>query len=227
MAKAKGQSRRKTVDEIIAEESPPPLPPAPPPAPTSAPTMIQPQGQRPICISFSSPVNNQTTSAFMAMLAKAVNDGHDDLHLLLSSPGGGVADGITAYNFMRALPIKITTYNIGTVDSIGNVIFQGGRHRVANPTSRFMFHGVGFDVQQARFELKQLRERTQNIQNDQSMINEILVRHTNLSTEDVEKLFLEAAFINSRDAKERGLVDEVIDINLPPGMPILQLVFQR
>lgn len=58
------------------------------------------------------------------------------------------------------------------------------------------------------------------------MINDILVRHTNLSAEEVEKLFLEAAFIRSLDAKDRGIVDEVIDIHLPPGMPIIQLVFQ-
>jgi ATP-dependent protease ClpP protease subunit len=111
--------------------------------------------------------------------------------------------------------------------SIGNVIFQGGKHRVANPTSRFMFHGVGFDIQQARFELKELRERSQGIENDQAMIADILVRHTKLSTEDIEKLFLEAAFIRSIDAKDRGIVDEVTDVHLPPGIPIIQLVFQR
>lgn len=99
----------------------------------------------------------------MAALAKAANDGHDELHVLLSSPGGRVADGIAVYNFMRALAVRIVTYNIATVDSIGNVIFQGGTHRVASPTSRFMFHGVGFKLPQARFELKQLRERTQKI----------------------------------------------------------------
>jgi ATP-dependent Clp protease protease subunit len=172
-------------------------------------------------------VNNQTASVFMAALAKAANDGHDELHVLLSSPGGRVADGIAVYNFMRALAVRIVTYNIATVDSIGNVIFQGGTHRVASPTSRFMFHGVGFKLPQARFEMKQLRERTQKIQNDQSMINEILVRHTNLSAEEVEKLFLEAAFIRSLDAKDRGIVDEVIDIHLPPGIPVIQLVLQR
>jgi ATP-dependent Clp protease protease subunit len=216
--------KTETLEELLID-----IPTAPPPAPAPAPApkaAITLRGQRPICIGFSSPVNNQTASAFMATLAKAVNDGFDDLHILLSSPGGGVADGIATYNFMRALPVPVTTYNIGTVDSIGNVIFQGGTRRVANPTSRFMFHGVGFDIQQARFELKQLRERSQGIENDQAMIADIMVRHTKLSTDDIEKLFLEAAFIRSIDAKDRGIVDEVVDIHLPPGIPVLQLVFQ-
>lgn len=192
-----------------------------------SPKPIKLNGQKPVCISFMSPVMNQTASAFMAALANVVNEGHDDVHVFLSTPGGSVADGIAVYNFMMALPVHISTYNLGTVDSIGNVVFQGGRYRVAAPTSRFMFHGVGFDIQQARFELKELRERSQNIENDQSMIADILVRHTNLGSEDVERLFLEAAFISSMDAKDRGIVNEVADVSLPPGIPILQLVFQR
>jgi len=185
------------------------------------------KGQRPLGISFCSPISNQTASALMAALAKAANEGHDDLHVLLSTPGGSVADGIASYNFMRALPVPITTYNIGTGDSIGNVVFQGGTYRVASTTSRFMFHGIGFDAQQGRLELKRLREKTQNIENDQAMIADILVRHTRLSTSDIERLFLEAAFMKSIDARERGIVDAVIDVELPPKMPIVQLVFPR
>jgi ATP-dependent Clp protease protease subunit len=189
--------------------------------------VMQTHGAKPCCISFTSPVDNVSAGAFMGAVAQCLNQGHDDIHLMLSSPGGGVADGIAIYNFLRSLPVHVTTYNMGTVDSIGNVLFQGGRYRVACPTSRFMFHGVGIDIQNARFELKQLRERSQAIENDQSMIADILVRHTRLSAEDVERLFLEAAFLRSIDAMERGIVDEVADVNLPPGIPVLQLVFQR
>jgi ATP-dependent Clp protease protease subunit len=184
------------------------------------------RGSKPICISFTNPVNSLTASVLMQAAGNAVNQGHDDIHLFLSTPGGGVADGIALYNFLTALPVTISTYNIGTVDSIGNVVFQSGTHRVASPTSRFMFHGVGFDIHQARFELKELRERSQGIENDQSMIADILVRHTKLGAEDVNALFLEAAFVRSIDAKERGIVDEVGDVRLPYGIPVVQLVFQ-
>lgn len=188
---------------------------------------MQTRGKKPVCISFTSPLDNVTASALMGAIAQSLNNGHDDLHLMLSTPGGSVADGIAVYNFLRALPVHVTSYNIGTVDSIGNVIFQGARHRVAFPTSRFMFHGVGFEVQKAQFALKDVRERVSSIENDQGMIADILVRHTQLSAADVEALFLDAAFIRSLDAKERGIVDEVADVHLPKGMPVLQLVFQR
>lgn len=184
-------------------------------------------GENPVCVSFTSPVDYTTAPALTAALADCVNRGHDEIHLFMSTPGGSVSDGIAIYNFICALPIAVHTYNIGTCDSIGNVVFAAGKTRTAFPASRFMFHGVGFDVQMARFELKDLNERSAGIHNDQSMIGDILVKHTNLTTEDVQGLFLEAAFLRAMEAKERGIVDEVREVCIPKGMPILQLVFQR
>ena len=64
------------------------------------------------------------------------------------------------------------------------------------------------------------------MRSDQDLISEIIVRHTGLSTEDVDDLFLEMAFMNAEEALKRGVTDEVRDINLPSGMPIMQLIFQ-
>ena len=89
-----------------------------------------------------------------------------------------------------------------------------------------MFHGVGFDISNARFELKELNERLQNLQNDQALISEIMVRHTSLGMEDTEALFLEMAFLQADEALERGIADEVRDVHLPHGLPIMQLMFQ-
>lgn len=184
------------------------------------------RGNNPAVVSFTSPVNNMTSAALISTVFDMVRQGHDDIHIFLSSPGGSVSDGITIYNTLSALDVPISTYNTGTVDSIANVLFQMGTRRIAFPTSRFMFHGVGFDIQAARFELKDLRERMGGIENDQGMIGDILVRHTNLSSEDVATLFLEAAFVGSMDAKDRGIVDEIGYVSLPNGIPIAQLVFQ-
>jgi len=89
-----------------------------------------------------------------------------------------------------------------------------------------MFHGVGFDVHKARMELKQLKEQTISIENDQSLIAGIMERHTSLSREDIDDLFLKMAYMSAQDAIERGIADEIRDIRLPPGLPIQQLVFQ-
>jgi len=167
-----------------------------------------------------------TTSALGGVLADVANKNHDEIHMLLSTPGGTVQDGIAIYNFIRALPVPLITYNIGQVNSIGNVVYQAGQRRIASKTSSFMFHGVGFDIKNARMELKQLRERMQSITNDQNLITDIMVRHTNLSAQNVNALFLEMENIRANEALERGITDEVTDIRLLKQMPILSLVFQ-
>ena len=184
-------------------------------------------GKKPICINFGSSVSPVTNSALSGVLADVVRKDHDEIHLFLSTPGGTVQDGIAIYNFIRALPVPLITYNIGQVNSIGNVIYQAGQKRVASKTSSFMFHGVGFDIENTRMELKELRERTQSIENDQALITDIMARHTPLSPEDVNALFLQMEFFGANEAFKRGITDEVTDIRLPKGMPILSLVFQR
>jgi ATP-dependent protease ClpP protease subunit len=71
----------------------------------------------------------------MATVAQQVAQGFDELHLMLSTLGGQVAQGISIYNMLKALPIRVITYNVGTVNSIGNVIFLAGSPRYAARTS--------------------------------------------------------------------------------------------
>lgn len=187
---------------------------------------IQINGEKPCCISFNSQINSETSSALMAVMSNAVNEGHDEIHFMLNTPGGTVADGIATYNFIRSLPAQVIAYNMGTVDSIGNVLYQVGEKRICAKASSFMFHGVGFDVNNTRFELKQLNEKVQNIKNDQDKISKIMVKHTRLNMRDVNDLFLEMAFLKADEAVDRGIADEVRDIHLPSGLPIIHLVFQ-
>ena len=184
-------------------------------------------GKKPCCLSFTAEINQQTTEALMGAMG-TVSQEHDEILLMFSTPGGSVSSGIAVYNMIRALPVPVTTYNIGNVDSIGNVIYQAGSKRWCAETSRFMFHGVSVDIREgSRLELKQLKELIGGIENDQKRISEIMASHTSLSEESLERLFLEMSFLGSRDAKDKGVTDEVGDINLPRGLPIAQLVFQR
>ena len=76
--------------------------------------LIELQGQRPIVISFNAAVNPQTAPALMGVAANASNQGHDEIHLMLSTPGGSVADGIAVYNSLRAMAPRIVTYDAGS-----------------------------------------------------------------------------------------------------------------
>lgn len=181
-----------------------------------------------VYIAFSAEIVPQTTESLIAAFSNLVNQGVREITLLLSTPGGSVMCGMNLYNFLRGLPIRLTTHNVGNVDSIGNAIFLAGETRLACPHSTFMFHGVGFDAPQGvRFEEKLLRERLDAILSDQKRIGSILEERTQLSPEQISALFLEAQTKDATFAVGCGIINEIRDVQIPEGCPVVSLVFQR
>ncbi|WP_263378877.1 ATP-dependent Clp protease proteolytic subunit [Granulicella paludicola] len=182
----------------------------------------------PAYVSFSAEVVPQTIEVLLGAVANLVNQGHTEIHLLLSSPGGSVMHGITAYNFLRALPIKLVTHNIGNVDSIGTVLYLAGEERYASPHTTFMLHGVAMTAQAATsFFERNLAEKLASVQADQARIKGIYTERSNITEAEAEGYFLGEITLNSADALQRGLVHEVRQLSIPAGSPVLQLVFNR
>jgi len=179
-------------------------------------------------VSFSAEINPNTTESLIAAMATLCNQGATEINLLLSTPGGSVMHGFTIYNTLRGLPVKLITHNVGNVDSIGNVIFLAGAERYACPNSTFMFHGVGFDLNgQFRLEDKFLRERLDSIAADHKRIGDIIGKHSTLETGDVVQLFTEARTKDAAWALSVGIIDAVREAQIPKGVPIHSLVFNR
>ena len=192
--------------------------------------MTQGQAQPPsaVYVSFSAEIIPHTCEALIAALANCASQGVSEVHLLISTPGGHVMNGMNLYNMLRAMPFRLVTHNVGNVDSIGNAIFLAGEHRVASPHSTFMFHGVGFDAPQGtRLEEKVLRERLDSLLADQKRIAAIMDERTSLDMEQIEPLFLGAQTKDAAFAASTGIVHEVRDVDIPQGAPIMALVFQR
>jgi ATP-dependent Clp protease, protease subunit len=181
-----------------------------------------------VYVSFSAEINASTTESLIATMSKCANEGANAVALLLSTPGGSVMNGMNLYNILRAMPFHLITHNVGNVDSIGNTIFLAGDTRYACPHSTFMFHGVGFDVTSAtRFEEKLLRERLGGILADQKRMGSIIEERSKLTAEDIEALFGEAQTKDATYAIGTGIVHEIRDVQIPPGTPVVSLVFQR
>jgi len=143
-------------------------------------------------VSFSAEINPTTTDSLIGLLARLANDGFNDVHLLISTAGGSVMHGVNLYNVLRALPIRLTTHNVGNVDSIGNAIFLAGQERYACPHSTFSFHGIGLDIaQRCRLEEAKIREHLNSILSEQRRIGAIIRERTQLSEQQVRKLFRE------------------------------------
>ncbi len=160
----------------------------------------------------------------MSFLSDQINKGQKEFYFLISSVGGSVKDGIDLYNFIRALPAKIIMHNIGVIDSIANVIFLASNERYCNPNSSFLFHGVGFDINQPqRFEEKDLREKLIMIERDQKSIADIIAERTKLDEKEIIEMFFRAKTKSSNEAKEAGLIQEIKMANIPEGSQIISL----
>jgi ATP-dependent protease ClpP protease subunit len=181
-----------------------------------------------VYISFSAEINPNTTESLLAAFMGQINQGYRSFYLMLSSPGGMVMNGLNVYNVLRGLPINLTTHNVGNVDSIGNAVFLAGGTRVASPHSTFMFHGVSFNALQGQnFDERGVRERLVSILSDQRRIGSIVQERTTLPIRRIRAMFREARTIDAAAAVGAGIVHEVRDVQIPPGAPVYQLVFQR
>lgn len=180
-----------------------------------------------VYISFSAEINVKTTESLIATLANCANQGIREVYLMMSTEGGNVMNGINLYNVMRAMPFRLITHNVGNVDSIGNAVFLAGEHRIACPHSTFMFHGVGFQIQNIRLEEKNARECLTAIVADHARIGSIIRERTHLQDDAIEPLFREAQTKDATFALNGGIVHEIRDVEIPPGSSVVTLSFQR
>jgi ATP-dependent Clp protease protease subunit len=182
-----------------------------------------------VYVSFSAEINANTTESLLATMANLANQGAEEVRLLLSTPGGSVMHGMNLYNVLRAMPFKLVTHNVGNVDSIGSAIFLAGEERYACPHSTFMFHGVTVGVESAvaRLGEKNLGESLASVQADQKRIGAIIEERTHLDAAQIEPLFLESYTKDAAYAVGVGIVDEIKDVDVAPGDPVIALVFER
>lgn len=177
-------------------------------------------------IFFNAPINERSAQSLFAVVVQQIDVGFNDIVLAFSTSGGSVSDGIMLFNSLRALPATLTIHNIGNVDSIGTAIFLAGKNRYVCPHSTFMFHGVSREIGAGWHAAGNLREQLSFIDADQTRIASILADNTSLKLEKVQEYFRSAATINANEAVELGVAQEVRDIIVPSGSPVIPLVFE-
>jgi len=186
------------------------------------------EGSPLVYISFSAEIIPTTTESLIAAMATCAIKHVHSVCLLMSTPGGSVMNGMNLYNVLRGMPFELSTHNVGNVDSIGNAVFLAGTKRYATYNATFMFHGVGYSVEQkVRLEEKDCREKLDGILNDQQRIGLIMTQHTRLTNIEIPLLFREARTKDVSYAIEKGIIDEIRDVQISPGCPIISFVFNR
>jgi len=148
----------------------------------------------------------------------------DELYFLISSGGGEVDAGIALYNFLNALPVKITMHNIGSIDSIANVIFMAGNRHFANPHTTFLFHGVVMNLNgPVTLALPNVKEMMDRIEKNHDTIANIVCGKTSMKEETIKNLFAGGETKTADFALQVGIIDEIKVAEIPKDAPFVSV----
>ena len=155
-------------------------------------------------------VNQHTANLVVAQLLHLAHlDPEQDIKLYINSPGGSVYDGLAIYDTMQYITPDVQTIGIGLQASMGAFLLSSGAQgkRVALPNSRIMIHqpssGTQGKVTDQEITLREsiyLKKR----------LNEILAKNTGQTVRKVEKDAERDYWMSATEAKQYGLIDQVV-----------------
>jgi ATP-dependent Clp protease protease subunit len=141
-----------------------------------------------------------------------------EIAMYINSPGGVVTSGLAIYDTMQYIRSPVSTVCIGQAASMGSLLMCAGAKgkRFSLPNSRIMIHqpsggaqGQATDIEIQAREILALRAR----------LNEIYVRHTGQPLETISAAVERDKFLSPLEAKEFGLIDEVVETRPGGGEP--------
>ena len=158
----------------------------------------------------SGEVNDEMANAICAqLLFLQAQDPKKEISVYVNSPGGSVTAGLAIYDTMQFVKCPIATYCIGQAASMGAILLTAGTkgRRFSLPNARIMIHqpwggaeGKASDIEITAREILRLKEK----------LNEILSSHSGKKMADVVKDTDRDHFMSAEEAKEWGIVDEVL-----------------
>ena len=156
------------------------------------------------------PIDDIVANLIIAqLLFLQMEDPEKDINVYVNSPGGHVTSGLAIYDTMQFVKPDVNTYCLGQASSMGAILLAGGTKgkRYALPNARIMIHqpwggaqGSAADIDIQAKEILRLKER----------LNEIIVHHTGQPLEKVRQDTDRDYFMSAEEAKQYGLVDDVI-----------------
>lgn len=175
-------------------------------------------------IKFYAQINSQTSIQLQKAVEMMLQQGLTSLHLLLSTPGGSVHDGISLHNFLKGIPIEVNTYNFGSVDSIGVIIFCAGVNRYSVTHARFLLHPVAMQVMgNIMLDEPSIAEKLNSLKADQSNIAKVIASTINKPVNDVLNLIHTRTTLESEEALSCGLVTEIKSSLIPPSAGLISI----
>ncbi|MEL6297381.1 MAG: ATP-dependent Clp protease proteolytic subunit [Pseudomonadota bacterium] len=161
-------------------------------------------------IFLSSPVNDEVAAAVcMQLLYLEADNPKKEIAMYINSPGGVVTSGMAIYDTMQFIKPEVATLCIGQAASMGSLLLAAGApgKRYALSNARVMLHqpSGGFQGQASDIE-----RHAEDIVKMKRRLNEVYVQHTGKDYETIERTLDRDYFLTAMEAKEFGLVDQVM-----------------
>ena len=161
-------------------------------------------------IFLTGPVDDMVASLVTAQLLYLESENPTkDISFYINSPGGIVTSGMAVYDTMQYIRPKVSTLCTGQAASMGSLLLAAGaeEQRFALPNARVMVHqpSGGFQGQATDIEI-----HAREILSLRARLNDIYVKHTGQDLSVIEEAMERDRFMAPEDAKEFGLIDEVV-----------------
>jgi ATP-dependent Clp protease protease subunit len=180
--------------------------------------------RKPTVIRFFGPVLDITVNKLLAQVDRKLSEGQHEFLLLMSSNGGSIFHGVSAYNYLKGIPAKITTHNFGHVDSVSLVIFCSGAMRYSVPQASFLLHGASTTIQQdVQVDDRQLEESLIRMRKDLKVIANIVSGATGNGLPEVEEAMRVRTVLSPEAAMEWGLIHETRSTLMPKDAEVISI----
>ncbi len=161
------------------------------------------------------PINDVVANLIIAqLLFLEAEDPEQDIAFYINSPGGSVWAGLAVYDTMQYIRPDVSTICIGMAASAGALLLAAGapKKRFTLPHSTIMLHQPLGGVQG---QASDIEIHAREVMRHREVLNEILVKHTGQSIEKISEDTERDRFMTPEEAKEYGLIDEVISSRDP------------
>ena len=162
-------------------------------------------------IFLNGPVHDGMSSLIVAQLLHLeAENPSKEISMYINSPGGVVTSGLSIYDTMQYIRPKVSTLVIGQAASMGSLLLTAGEAgmRFSLPNSRIMVHQPSGGYQGQATDIMIHAEETLKLKR---RLNEIYVQHTGQDLETVEAALERDNFMTAEDAKNWGLIDEIVE----------------
>ncbi|MGE0588634.1 MAG: ClpP family protease [Cyclobacteriaceae bacterium] len=155
-------------------------------------------------------IDDQVANVIVAqMLYLNSQDPKRQIDMYINSPGGVVYAGLAIYDAMQMITAPVSTVSVGFTGSMATTLLAAGHKgkRYALPQATVHMHPTGGG---AKGYTEDVRIATNEQERIQSQLFHILGQHTGHTWKEIEEFFLRDRFLNALEAKNYGLVDEVL-----------------